>query len=299
MCLAPWPGFRPRSTPSPELRLFALTVLVMVAFAANSLLNRAAVGTGAIDAMPFALIRVVAGALVLALLARTRPQRANIGPALALSLYLLGFSLAYLALDAGVGALILFAGVQVTMLAGALVSGERPPLRRFLGAFIALIGLALLLWPGAQGAPALVPSLFMAAAALGWGLYSLAGRKAGNPLRATAANFLLAAPIVALATLPYGWGNPRASGLVLACVSGAVTSGLGYALWYRILPALGAARAAVAQLTVPVIAMAAGILLLGEQINAGTAVASAVVLGGVALATLPSRQQTQRPRKET
>ena len=273
------------------MRLAVLTALVMVAFAANSLLNRAAVAGGLIEALPFALIRVIAGALVLGLLARARPGRANLLPALWLTLYLLGFSLAYRGLDAGIGALILFAGVQVTMLAGAVLGGERPPARRFVGALVALAGLAALLLPGTGAVPAPGPALLMAAAALGWGLYSLAGRGAKSPLKATAANFLLAVPLVALACLPAGLQNPDPRGVALAAISGALTSGLGYALWYAVLPGLGAARAAVAQLTVPVIAIAAGALLLGERLSPGAMLASGLVLAGVALATIPARRR--------
>lgn len=273
------------------MRLAVLTALVMVAFAANSLLNRAAVAGGLIEALPFALIRVGAGALVLGLMARARPGRANLLPALWLTLYLLGFSLAYRGLDAGIGALILFAGVQVTMLAGAVLGGERPPAWRFVGALVALAGLAALLLPGTGAVPAPGPALLMAAAALGWGLYSLAGRGAETPLKATAANFLLAVPLVALACLPAGLQNPDPRGVALAAVSGALTSGLGYALWYAVLPGLGAARAAVAQLTVPVIAIAAGAALLGERLSAGAMLASALVLAGVALATIPARRK--------
>ena len=277
------------------MRLFALSAVVMVAFAANSLLNRAAVGGGLIDALPFALIRVIAGALVLGPLARAWPGRANLLPALWLTLYLVGFSLAYVALDAGIGALILFAGVQITMLAGAVIGGERPPARRFIGAGVALTGLAALLLPGTGAVPAMTPALLMAVAALGWGLYSLAGRGAASPLRATAANFLLAAPMVAAAAVPFGWGTfdpggMQGRGVVLAVISGAITSGLGYALWYAVLPQLGAARAAVAQLTVPVIALTAGAALLGERLSTGALIAAAVVLTGVALATLPPRR---------
>lgn len=277
------------------MRLLALSALVMVAFAANSLLNRWAVGGGLIGALPFALIRVASGALVLGLLARARPTRAALKSALWLTLYLVGFSMAYTALDAGVGALILFAGVQVTMLAGAALAGESQPPRRLLGAGLALLGLAALLWPGTQAVPAPQPALLMGAAALGWGLYSLAGRGVAAPLKATAANFLLATPMVALATLATGpdLTLPPAQplGMALAAVAGAVTSGLGYALWYAVLPQLGAARAAVAQLTVPVIAIAAGALLLGERLGPAALAASAVVLAGVALATLPARRR--------
>ncbi|MCB1397481.1 MAG: EamA family transporter [Rhodobacteraceae bacterium] len=270
------------------MRLLALSALVMVAFAANSLLNRAAVGGGLIGAMPFAVIRVLAGAAVLGLLARARPTRRNLGPALALALYLVGFSLAYTQLDAGIGALILFAGVQVTMLAGAAVMGESVPARRYAGAAVALAGLGALLWPGTGAVPGLAPAALMAAAALGWGLYSLAGRGSRDPLRATAANFLLATPVVALAALPFD-RTASLPGVALAVVAGAVTSGLGYALWYAVLPQLGAARAAVAQLTVPVIAVIGGVLLLGEALSPAAALASAVVLAGVALAVLPAR----------
>lgn len=271
------------------MRLFLLTAVIMAAFAANSILNRMAVGAGLIEPLPFALIRVIAGALVLAVLARAVPGRANLLPALWLSLYLVGFSWAYLALDAGIGALILFALVQVTMLAGAALSGEALPMRRLAGACLALAGLALLLLPATGAVPALAPALAMALAAVGWGLYSLAGRGARAPLRATAANFALAVPMVALATLPFGWGAPQAGGVALAVAGGAVTSGLGYALWYRVLPDLGAGRAAVAQLTVPVIALMGGVALLGEGLSMGAALAAGVVLAGVALAVWPRR----------
>ena len=273
------------------MRLFALAALVMAAFAANSLLNRWAVGGGLIGAMPFALVRVLAGAAVLALLARALPDRRNLGPALALSAYLIGFSLAYEALDAGIGALILFACVQVTMLAGARLAGEALPARRLAGAGLALAGLAALQVPGTGAVPAPGPALLMAGAGVAWGLYSLAGRGAASPLRATAANFLLAVPVVALATVPSGLGAPTGGGVVLAVVAGAVTAGLGYALWYRILPGLGAARAAVAQLSVPVIALAGGAALLAEVPAWPALAASGVVLAGVALASLPVRRQ--------
>jgi len=272
------------------MRLFALTALVMIAFAANSLLNRAAVGAGEIGALPFALVRVVSGALILALLTRARPNRANLGPALALTLYLVGFSLAYLALDAGLGALILFAGVQVTMLTGAIVMGETPSPRRLAGAGVALAGLVILLWPTSASAPPLGASLLMGAAALGWGLYSLAGKRAAAPLQATAANFMLATPLVALVALAFGWGAAISPyGMTLAVLSGVVTSGLGYALWYGVLPMLGASRAAVAQLSVPVIAILGGVVLLGESLGLMTALASAIVMIGVALAMMPGK----------
>ncbi len=275
------------------MRLFLLTALTMTAFAANSLINRAALAEALIEPLPFALVRVTAGALVLGLMVRERPAltAARIGAAAALTAYLVGFSLAYVALDAGIGALILFAGVQVTMFAGALAAGERPGAARWAGAALALGGLGAMFLPGVDAVPAPGAAALMAVAAIGWGLYSLAGRGARRPLAQTAANFIVATPMVALIALPFVGTAPQPAGIALAVVSGAITSGLGYALWYRVLPGLGATRAAAAQLGVPVIAMFGGILLLGESLSAAALLAAAVVMAGVALATLvPDRR---------
>jgi drug/metabolite transporter (DMT)-like permease len=270
------------------MRLVALTALAMAAFAGNSLLNRLAVGGGDADAFGFAALRVAAGAVVLLALARWQgaalPWRAP-GRAVAvagLAAYMLGFSAAYLALDAGTGALILFATVQVTMFAGALRAAEPLPPRRWLGAALALAGLAVLLWPGAGAVPAPLPALAMLLAGVGWGVYSLTGRQATDPLAATAANFVLCLPAVLLPLLIWP-PTLTPTGAVLAVLSGAVTSGLGYALWFALVPTLGAGRAAVAQLSVPVIAMAGGAALLAEPPAMAAMLAAAVVLGGVAL----------------
>lgn len=280
------------------MRLVVLTVVVMLAFAGNSILNRLALKGGDIGALAFALWRLGAGAAVLAALSiglrRGLPlgRRMRWAGAAVLCLYVLGFSYAYLALDAGLGALILFGGVQVTMFAGAIALREPLPARRWLGAGLALGGLAFLLWPGAATAIAPGPALMMAAAALGWGLYSLIGRTAGDPLPATAASFALALPLAAAAALllPADTTPATTRGIALAIVSGALTSGLGYALWYQVMPQLGAARAAVAQLSVPVIASLGGALLLGEVPGWRYWAASAVILGGVALASRPPRR---------
>jgi drug/metabolite transporter (DMT)-like permease len=210
---------------------------------------------------------------------------------LGLSAYLIGFSLAYRGLDAGTGALVLFGTVQVTMFAGAIISREVVPGRRWLGAGLALGGLALIAAPGATP---LAPLVLMAVAGVGWGLYSLAGRNLADPLAATAWNFLLSVPLVLPLGLLAGVARPDAVGVMLAVVSGAVTSGLGYALWYAILPGLGAARAAVAQLTVPVIAALGGAVLLAEVPGLWFWLATVLVLGGVALASLPYRGLTRR-----
>ena len=268
------------------MRLILLTSLTMLAFAANSILNRAALAGGEAGPASFAAVRLISGAVVLCLLVVLRDpgriRRAfNLGNAGALALYVLGFSFAYVSLDAGVGALILFGGVQVTMFAGALIGGERVPRVRWLGAGVALAGLAVLVWPG--GAVSLPPSgvALMAAAALGWGLYSLRGRGGADPLATTAASFLLAVPagLIIWGVLPDGMSW---AGAGLAVTSGAVTSGLGYALWYTVLPGLGATRAAVAQLSVPVIAAVGG-LALGEALSGRFWIAVVLVLGGVGL----------------
>jgi len=271
------------------MRLFLLTAVVMVAFAANSVLNRMAVGEGGIGAVEFALIRVLAGAVVLLALVAWRGRGwrgASLAGVAGLSVYLFGFSLAYGQLDAGTGALILFGVVQVTMFGGALLAGEAVPRRRWAGAGLALAGLAVLVAPAGASWMGFAA---MAAAGLGWGVYSLAGRGARDALAATAGNFALALIPAAGVALVAGveFGTVTGRGVMLAVVSGAVTSGLGYALWYAVLPALGAGRAAVAQLTVPLIAAAGGAVLMGEAVGWRFAVAAALVLGGVAWASLP------------
>lgn len=279
------------------MRLLAATALAMTAFAANSVLNRWALAGGHIGAVEFALVRLTAGALALTLLVAWRQGlvfpgwKGRAGGVAGLTIYLFGFTLAYEALDAGAGALILFGAVQLSMFAGALLLGESIPARRYAGAGLAFLGLVVLLWPGEVRLSPTHAGL-MIAAGIGWGLYSLTGRGSGSPLASTAANFVLALPLA----FALGWlldGAPiegDAMGWTLAILSGAVTSGLGYALWYTILPALGAARAGVAQLTVPLIAATGGLALIGEPVTWRFALAAAIILGGVAWATWERRQ---------
>ncbi len=275
----------------PALLAVALT---MTAFAANSVLNRMALAAEAIGAVEFALVRLAAGAIALAALVAWRGGtlrqgwRGRPGGVAGLLVYLFGFSLAYRALDAGTGALLLFGAVQVSMFAGALLLGERPPARRWSGAGLAFAGLGVLLWPGEAMRFDAISAASMIAAGFGWAVYSLAGRAGTDPLGATAANFILAVPIglaIGAFLVADGFSPGTAYGWILAALSGAVTSGLGYALWYSILPALGAARASVAQLTVPLIAAAGGLALIGEAPGWRFALAAAIVLGGVAWAT--------------
>ena len=271
----------------------------MLAFAANSVLNRMAVGAGLIDPVTYAVIRLAAGAFVLALLVLGRrafrggsvwPGWQGRLPGVAgLLAYLFCFSIAYLTLDAGIGALILFGSVQITMFGGALVTREAVPALRWAGAALAFVGLLVLVAPGGN-IGGFGPVLAMAGAGIGWGIYSLAGRGAVDPVLATAANFVLALPIAIGAGMVIGFGGAiQPVGVWLAMLSGAVTSGLGYALWYAVVPKLGAARAAVAQLTVPMMAAGAGATLLGEGVSLRFVFASALVLGGVALASLARR----------
>lgn len=280
------------------MRLFLLVALTMTAFAANSLLNRAALADGLIGPAAFAAIRLASGALILGVLA-TRGGSLGLFRAgrwigvLSLTAYMIGFSFAYISLDAGLGALVLFGGVQITMFAGALLTREAIPITRWLGAALALGGLAVLLWPGSVGRSDPGGLALMSLAAVGWGVYSLQGRRSDAPLADTAANFLLTLPVGVVMWLL--WADDvgiSAAGVLLAVISGALTSGLGYALWYKVLPALGAARAAVAQLTVPVIATLGGVFLLGEGVTWLSALATALVLGGVALSSMPPRSRT-------
>lgn len=283
------------------LRLAALVAVTMIAFAANSVLVRLALTDTATGPASFGALRLASGAAVLAALTLAGPdgqRRLADGlrwrNAAALAVYVLGFSFAYLWLDAGVGALILFGCVQVTMFAGALAGGEAIRRRRWIGAALAFGGLAWLVWPTGAGAPSVAGATLMAAAGIAWGVYSLLGRGAADPVAITAGSFCLAL-LPALAVLAL-WRDPLSGqGALLAILSGAVTSGLGYALWYRVLPLLAASAAAVAQLSVPVLAMAGGALLLGEPVGLRFVVAAVLVTLGV-LVALPGRSVTPPAR---
>lgn len=276
------------------MRLFLLTALTMIAFAANSVLNRMALADGSGDAIAFAAIRALSGAGMLALLIGVRrglPKKPDWRQALWLMVYLYGFSIAYLSLGSGIGALILFGMVQITMFAGAILARDPLPRRCIIGAAMAFGGLVLLLWPTESFSLPLTAAGFMALAGIGWGLYSLGGRSVKDPLGQTALNFALGAPVALLIMV---LRSPEMSGQVLglAILSGAVTSGLGYALWYQIMPRLGATRAAVAQLTVPLIAMAGGMALLGEALTPQFVVTTVLVPGGVGLSVVPAKSDT-------
>jgi len=269
-------------------RALALTALAMIAFAGNSLLCRAALREGGMDPAAFTAIRLTSGALTLALLARLRrgggTGRGSWPSALALFAYAAAFALAYRSLTAATGALLLFGAVQATMIGAGLARGERLRGGRLLGLALALGGLILLLLPG-LAAPPPSASLLMLGAGAAWGIYSLRGRGAGDPTRVTAGNFLRAAPLAAAWALAESGGGslPDREGWALALASGALTSGVGYAIWYRALPALQATQAATVQLSVPLIAACGGVLLLGEALTPRLLIAAAAILGGIAL----------------
>lgn len=270
-----------------RVRLLALVALAMAAFAGNSLLCRAALKSTRIDAATFTTIRIVAGALALWLIVRLRGERlARAGSwhsALALFAYAAGFSIAYVSLPAGTGALLLFGAVQATMIGHGLWRGERLRSLQVLGLALALAGLVGLLLPGLT-APPLRGALLMLGAGGAWGIYSLRGKRAGDPLRATAGNFLRAAPLaIALSALALPQFALDRAGAGYAVASGALTSGVGYAIWYTTLPHLKATHAATVQLSVPVIAALGGVALLGERPTLRLLLAAIAILGGIAL----------------
>lgn len=278
------------------IKITLLLALTMCAFAANSILNRIGVAQYGMDPMDFAAIRVAAGAAMLWLLVGLRgagwphlwawPRAAG---ALALAGYMIGFSWAYLSLGAGLGALILFGVLQVVIFGWTVAKGQTIPPQRWAGACVAFAGLCALLWPaGAQTVP-VGGALAMTGAGIAWAIYTLLGRGEPDALAATAANFLLCCPVVLLA-LPFSQlGGASWQGVLTACVAGAVTSGMGYALWYRILPHIPATLAGIAQLSVPVLTVIAGVLILSEPVTLRLVLAAALVLGGIGLSLPRSR----------
>lgn len=269
------------------LRTAAITALAMLAFAANSLLTREALAGGGTDAATFSTVRIISGAATLALILtfRRKPASREGGwwGAAALFAYAICFSFAYLSLPAGTGALILFGSVQLTMFAAALRAGERFPPASWFGLALALGGLIYLLAPGIA-APDPVGAALMAASGIAWGLYSLMGKGARDPLAATARNFALAVPLVLLVSLlSIGQMHLTSHGAILAVASGALASGCGYVLWYAVLPHLTSGRAASVQLTVPIIAAIGGAIVLSEPLTTRLILSSIVTLGGVAI----------------
>ena len=265
-----------------------LTSLAMIAFAANSVLCRLALGDGHMDAASFASVRVISGALVLAAIVLYRsagpvPRDADWRAALALFVYMAFFSFAYLSLGAGTGALVLFGAVQLTMFIVALRSGEAFSAISWVGLSLAIAGLVYLVSPGVT-APDPRGAILMAVAGIAWGIYSLLGRQAADPTRATAWNFLLSVPLVVVTSLIFiDQLHATSFGIALAVASGVLASGFGYVIWYAALRGLAATSAATVQLSVPVIAAIGGVVLLSEDLTLRLLIASAATLGGVAI----------------
>jgi len=282
-------------------RTVLLTTAAMIAFAANSLLCRLALQHRGIDPASFGSVRLVAGALVLGLIVRFRaqppasPARVDWLAAAMLFGYVAFFSFAYLSLPAGTGALILFGAVQLTMFGVGLRSGgERFGALAWFGFVLAAGGLVYLVFPGVA-APPLLGAVLMAVAGVAWGVYSLRGRGVADPLAATARNFTRAVPFaLALSAVFAASARVDAVGIALAVISGALTSGLGYAVWYAALGRLTAMRAATVQLSVPLLAAFGGVLFLSEAITPRLAVASVAILGGIAL-VLGQKARSARP----
>ena len=267
-------------------------VLALIGFAANSLLCRAAIGAGAIDPGTFTLVRMTSGLAALFLLSRNRPalprSLAGYVSGFALAAYAVAFAFAYVKLSAGTGALLLFGSVQLTMMTAALFGGERPRALEWVGYALALLGLLWLVLPGVKAPPTLAAGL-MVLAGVAWGVYTLRGRGATDPLAQTTSNFMHAMPFVAVAGLIPAGRHVSWHGVVLAVASGALASGVGYALWYRALPSLARARAATLQLAVPVLAALGGVVLLGESVSTRLVGSAVLVLGGIGLAVRARR----------
>jgi drug/metabolite transporter (DMT)-like permease len=265
------------------------TTAALLAFAGNSVLCRLALGQHAIDAATFSMVRVVSGAAVLGALARGRADgpralAGSWGSAVALFAYAIPFSFAYLTLTTGTGALLLFGAVQVTMMAAAWISGERPSWMQWIGLALASGGLVYLVRPGVA-APSPAGAALMVTAGAAWGLYSIRGRGIGRPLDHTAGNFVRAVPFAGVVWLAFrGHWHANPSGAWLAVASGAITSGLGYAVWYTALRGLTATRAAIVQLAVPILAAACGVAFMGEVLTVRLAIAAAAVVTGVLFA---------------
>ena len=281
----------------------ALTILALIAFAGNSVFCRLALAGPMIDSASYTAVRLITGAVTLWIIAVFRrdgapeKSRGSWISAAVLFLYAVTFSFAYISLSAGTGALILFATVQITMIAVGLYAGERPEILEWLGFLIAMAGLIYLVFPGIT-APSIVGSLLMAAAGIAWGVYSLRGRGAIDPVRVTSDNFLRTVPLVIVLVL--FWLSSLTvtpMGFLWAALSGSITSGVGYALWYAALPHLTATRAATVQLAVPVLAAIAGVIVLSEAISLRLTLSAVAILGGIGLAIyrrqpVPKRQDS-------
>lgn len=270
-----------------------VTSFTLIAFAANSVLCRMALGGNLIDPVSFTTLRLVSGAAALAIISRAAPEAKTPKDAsgawasgFALFAYAIAFSLAYVSISAGTGALLLFGSVQVTMIGAALKSGENPGSAQWAGSAAAIGGLTYLVLPGLS-APDPIGALLMCSAGIAWGAYSVRGKGISAPVSMTARNFLRSAPMALIASaVALSSAHLTPVGILLALISGVITSGLGYILWYKALRGLTTTQAAVTQLLVPILAALGGVAFLSERISVRLIVASALIVGGVAVAVL-------------
>ena len=277
------------------MRTAVLTIIALCAFAGNSILCRIALGDTAIDAAGFTTIRLVSGAAVLWLISVFRSRSALIAAkgdwvsAGMLFAYASCFSFAYLSLSTGTGALILFAAVQITMISTAIFQGERLLFRQWIGIGTALAGLTYLVLPGLS-APDPVGAVLMITAGIAWGIYSLRGRHSGDPISSTGGNFIRSVPpVLIVAFLSTSSLRFTATGIFLSVASGALTSGVGYVIWYAALKGLSATRAATVQLCVPALAAAGGVFFLAESLTIRLIIAAVSILGGLAMVLVKSK----------
>jgi drug/metabolite transporter (DMT)-like permease len=274
------------------VRIVTLTGLALIAFAANSVLCRLALGENAIDASSFTVIRLLSGAIVLLAIIKfssTNTESATKGSysaSLMLFIYAIAFSYAYITLETGTGALILFGSVQITMILLSLISGNRLHISEWLGVIISFAGFVYLILPGVT-TPSVTGFLLMTVAGIAWGIYTLKGRGSTNPLMDTAYNFLRTVPLVIiLAIVTINHSHYSTSGILLAVISGGIASGIGYAIWYSALGGLSATQAAVVQLSVPVIAASGGVIFVSEPITLRLIISAALILGGILLVVI-------------
>src|SRR3569833_152862 len=283
----------------PHTRIAIFTVLALIAFAGNSLLCRAALAHTRIDAASFTTVRLLSGALVLwCLVWLSKGARTGSGnwlSALALFAYAAGFSFSYVHLTAAAGALLLFGAVQTTMIGYGQWSGERLRALQIGGLVLACGGLIGLLLPGLT-APPLAGALLMLGAGSAWGIYSLRGKGGGDPLKVSAGNFVRAAPMaVVMSVLLLDRASLEPAGIGYALLSGALASGVGYAIWYTALPFLKSTTAATVQLSVPIIAASGGVFFLGEPFTLRLLAASVAIIGGIALVVLTGKRKEKHP----
>ena len=272
------------------MKIFLLTIFALLCFAFNSILCRIALKSGEIDAPSFTLIRLISGAVILLIIYNffgkkdTKIQKGSWLSAFFLFAYAICFSFAYISLTTATGALILFGSVQITMIAAALFKGERPQILEWIGLIFAFSGLVYLVFPGLE-TPPIFSSALMISAGIAWGFYTLRGKGSANPLADTMGNFLRSVPFVILISLPFtAQIHLSNKGILLAMLSGAIASGVGYAVWYAALKYHTATRAAILQLAVPAIAATGGVIFLSETISTRLIFATLSILGGIALA---------------